>query len=509
MSGEAGNDTIDGGAGGDRLIESGDSDLTLTDSILMGIGTDTLMNVEIAQLTGGASANILDASQFSGGTTLTGGDSSDTLLGGSSNDILVGGKGNDSISGASGEDKMRGSAGRDRLDGGSGDDLIRGQGGSGDTLIGGMGNDTLDGGSGQDRIVEAADTDFMLTDTSLSGMGSDVIRNTENVKLTGGASANTIDVSGFSGGTTLSGQDGHDTIIGGSGSDSVDGGNGDDSLSGNAGNDTIIGGGGDDSLEGADGDDSLSGGDDDDIVNGGAGADDLNGDDGNDLIDRSDDDDTVQNGIRVDLGVVYFGTFTGTSGENGEVEFKQSVDEDIEMEFEVELDDATTGTYDVLVDGMIVGQITVDAFGEGELNFSTDPDEGDESPVPAGFPEVTEGTVVQIQGVASATLSAVPIGKLRGEFTPGAGAPSGSGEIRYRQRPDEIELRVEVEGLPPGSHEVRVNTFLIDHINVGGDGEGELRLEADEDESEFPPEFPGINAGDTVTIGGNFLSITF
>ena len=34
------------------------------------------------------------------------------------------------------------------------------------------------------------------------------------------------------------------------------------------------------------------------------------------------------------------------------------------------------------------------------------------------------------------------------------------------------QLRVEVEGLPPGSHEVRVNTFLIDHINVGGDGEG-------------------------------------
>lgn len=533
IHGGGGNDTIDGADGNDRLNGSAGDDV-----IRGGRGRDRLRGQ-------------------GGHDHIEGGDDTDRLIGGAGDDNIMGGggrdrlrgvRGDDNLDGGDGNDVLLGGSGRDRLRGGNGNDRLRGQGGSGDTLTGGMGDDLLDGGGGQDRIAESGDTDFTLTSNSLSGMGNDTIRGIENARITGGASANTIDASGFDGSTTISGGAGNDTVTGGTGTDSINGdlgddsvnggagddtvnggdgndsidgadgddsvsgGAGDDSLGGAAGDDSIEGGAGDDSLDGADGDDSISGGADDDIVSGGNGADDLNGDDGNDLIDRPDDDDNVQNGIRVDLGVVYIATLTPASGSlaSGDAEFKQSVDEDVEMEFEVEVEDAAPGTYDVLVNGTVIGQLTVDALGDGELNFSTDPDDVDESPLPANFPEIIDGTTVEIQGIASGTFSPVPIVRLEGDFTADASVAGASGDIRYKQRPDETELRIEVEGLAEGSYEVRVNTFLIASIDIDNKGEGDLRLEADDQgSSDFPNGFPGITSGDTVTVGGNLLTITF
>src|SRR5262249_12384287 len=52
-------------------------------------GTDTLVSIEEAQLTGGNGNNTIDASGFHGATTLQGGGGVDSLIGGFGNNLLV------------------------------------------------------------------------------------------------------------------------------------------------------------------------------------------------------------------------------------------------------------------------------------------------------------------------------------------------------------------------------------------------------------------------------------
>ena len=75
MIGSTGNDSFDGGAGTDRVIESGDVNFVLTNASLTGVGTDTLVSVEQVSLTAAASGNnTINASAFTAGpVTLVGG----------------------------------------------------------------------------------------------------------------------------------------------------------------------------------------------------------------------------------------------------------------------------------------------------------------------------------------------------------------------------------------------------------------------------------------------------
>jgi Ca2+-binding RTX toxin-like protein len=107
LTGGAGNDSIDGGMGIDRLLESGNFNFTLTDTSLIGNGTDLLTLIEAVTLIGGSSSNLLDASSFTvGDVSLEGSAGNDTLIGGSGNDLLRGGSGNDSLSGGAGSDQF-------------------------------------------------------------------------------------------------------------------------------------------------------------------------------------------------------------------------------------------------------------------------------------------------------------------------------------------------------------------------------------------------------------------
>lgn len=183
LRGGLGNDSLDGGIGtSDLLSEVGDVNFTLSASTLTGLGTDTLLNLEGALLVGGASANRLDT------TSAT---------------IPV-------------------------------------------TLTGGLGNDTLVGGTKLDTLVESGDISFRLTNTQLTGFGTDTLSGLDAAVLTGGASGNLIDASGFSKPVTLSGSDGNDTLIGGSATDRIEGGNGDDRITGGTGANTLFGGDGTD-----------------------------------------------------------------------------------------------------------------------------------------------------------------------------------------------------------------------------------------------------------------------
>jgi len=341
FTGGGGMDTINGLGGTNTIVESADTNWTLTNASLTDGGgvVDTLTNIQRATLTGGAGNNTIDASAFTGTTTLSGGDGADTLTGGSGSDTLIGGAGDDTLKGNAGSDAylfdadtalgedtvdetMGNVNGIDRLDfretttvGSSVDLSITTQqtvnanlkltltdGGSvenvfgtsqADTLIGnaldnvflgGEGADTIRGGAGNNLIAEIRDADFTLASTSATTATLtiatavltevDSLTDIQQAFLVGGASANTMDASQFTGGAvTLLGGDGNDTLIGGYGNDSLSGGNGNDTLYGWAGADTLGGGEGEDTLNGCGAIDTTLGLDGNDTLTGGNGSD--------------------------------------------------------------------------------------------------------------------------------------------------------------------------------------------------------------------------------------------
>lgn len=298
LSGGAGNDSLTGGSGQDLIWEQANANLTLTSTSLTGLGTDSLAGFERGWLIGGTSGNTLNASTFGGPVTLDGGLGNDVLLGGAGDDTLIGGMGNDTLTGALGNDSLDGGDGTDRLTEsanvdftlgnasltGVGADTLAGfenaslTGGTGDNVFnvsGWTASATLAGGTGTDRIVSTNDTNFTLTDLKLTctNGGKFNLSGFEAATLTGGAGANKLIATTFSGAVVLDGGNGNDTLGGGSSADVLLGGLGHDSLSGGGGNDLLDGGDGNDTLLGGDGDDTLIGGLGNDTLTGGLGFD--------------------------------------------------------------------------------------------------------------------------------------------------------------------------------------------------------------------------------------------
>jgi hypothetical protein len=171
LSGGADVDNLNGGVGTDRVLESANVSFVLTNALLTGNGNDTLNLIETATLIGGAGDNTIDASAFTGASILDGGAGNDTLTGGAGVNTLLGGAGDD-------------------------------------TLRGGLGNDNLQGGADNDTLVEIGNVSFTLTNTSLVGVGTDVLSSLENALLTGGAGANVFTLNGWSGTATINGDTG-------------------------------------------------------------------------------------------------------------------------------------------------------------------------------------------------------------------------------------------------------------------------------------------------------------
>ncbi len=346
VTGGQGNDSLDGGTGtGDLLLETADANLTLTNLQLAGVDTDSLTGFETANLTGGASNNTITTSAFSGPVTLNGAGGDDTLLGATGFvNVLNGNDGNDSLKGGSYKDTLSGGLGDDSLWGMGDNDKLYGEDGN-DTLLGGTGSDTLDGGAGTgDLIVDSGNVSFTLKNSQLTGNGTDTLVGVELASLTGGASANKLDASLFTGNVTLIGGDGNDTLIGGSGNDSLQGDLGNDLVKGRDGNDllrggndtlvsgtdndTINGGNGDDTLLGDIGNDALSGFAGNDVVNGGAGSDTLYGGDGNDTLLGGAGNDTCLGGNGDDLLNGQGGTdkLSGDAGTNTFIDIADRVE---------------------------------------------------------------------------------------------------------------------------------------------------------------------------------------
>lgn len=254
LGGGLGDDVIDGGGSSDMLFDGGDANLTLTNSSLIGIGTDTLISIDKAHIYGGPSPNTLDASAFVSFelTVIDGAGGGDILFGTNGFDVLTStGNGNDMMVANGGDDFVFAGSGKDTIFGGAGDDRLFGQGGSGDLIFGGPGKDSISGGTGDDILSGGDGNDLIFGDA-----GNDI--------MNGGAGNDNL--FGNDGNDGQSGYTGNDFIVGGAGNDLLVGHDGDDILQGEAGLDTLVGGGGT-SIEG-DGPDMLDGGLDADQIDG-------------------------------------------------------------------------------------------------------------------------------------------------------------------------------------------------------------------------------------------------
>ena len=337
----------DGGTGSDTLVVNADyATVTLTGASLALTGaasTDIVASIEGAILTGGGGANVIDASGFTGGTTIRGQGSGDTLRGGSAGDRIYGGDGADTISGNGdndflfGEgdgDTIDGGAGADRIDGGAGYNLLRG-GADNDTYVfagvvdavvveaAGGGTDTLDltacTGNLQMRIGDASTgTHIYGYSPSVSlryyddqiervtlGSGDDSVYLAPGVttvaRIDAGGGSDTLSYAGYGWSTSpwavgvtvdlaagtatgfTAGVASFENASGGAGNDTLAGTDGPNTIDGGAGNDSLVGRGGDDTLRGNTGNDSLDGGGGDDSLWGWSGTNTLTGGLGNDL----------------------------------------------------------------------------------------------------------------------------------------------------------------------------------------------------------------------------------
>ena len=280
------NVSLDGAGGTNEIYFSQDADMVLTDSAIAVGGVTTgisLANMNEVHLEGGASDNSFDASGFTAQRVIFHGDDGDDwFFGTTSNDVYYGDAGDDhyafnadlvigveiifdaggsdtldfSMTGTQGVTVDLGNAGPqpvapgatlwlvgiqiENVIGGGGADQITGN--AADNVFSGLGGaDVFAGGGGVDRVLEIADADFTATDAALTiDAEIDSLLGIEELQLTGGASGNVIDASGFTGTTVLSGEGGGDTLRGGTGTDYLIGGADNDTLEGNTGDDFYV-----------------------------------------------------------------------------------------------------------------------------------------------------------------------------------------------------------------------------------------------------------------------------
>ncbi len=306
--GNRGGNTLDGGAGDDRMAGRGGDDTYMVDSLDDVVreaargGDDTVIlmsrDLKITKIanvehiiyadeatalagstesrpasTAQAKPDVIDGTEKS--ETLDGGSGADIIHGLGGGDLIIGGRDslasrdiNNTIDVADLDDQTESDDGNDRLYGGDGDDVILGgqgndrlNGGNGDdTLAGQAGIDVFRGGRGSDTVDYSRESPFQLivnlaTNMASGGTGSDdTFYSIENLI---GSDDRTDRFIGTDAANHFWGQGGGDYFTGGAGNDVLDGGNDGDILYGEDGNDTLIGGNGQDYLNGGAGTDTV------------------------------------------------------------------------------------------------------------------------------------------------------------------------------------------------------------------------------------------------------------
>ena len=213
---------------------------------------------------------------------------------------------------------------------------------------------------------------------------------------------------------------------------------------------------------------------------------------------------------------LFGGPFSGKS-----VYRERDRDQGVERRFKVEVEDGPAfATYDVRVNGALVGTVTTNTWGYGELKYRTaafiDGDDDDWTPMPAGFPALRRSDIVTV-GDSTGILFNRSEGtgswrqkyRLEGEVE--LGNDDLEIEVKYRERMRWGDLRrrfeVEIEDGEAGmAFDVVVNGQFITTLVLQDDElEFELRtpefIDDDDDGAPMPDDFPSLVAGDVVQIG--------
>ena len=99
--------------------------------------------------------------------------------------------------------------------------------------------------------------------------------------------------------------------------------------------------------------------------------------------------------------------FVGPNSVEGNVNYELKRKNDkIKREFELELEKGKPGSvYEVTIDGVRIGEVKVDAKGEGKLGIS---DEGSDARFPEDFVAPKVGSVIKIGSIFEGPLKAKP-----------------------------------------------------------------------------------------------------
>lgn len=254
--------SIDGGAGEDRIEVSGSITFTAADSLARITGVETFRQRDIASgpvfsaniliesdeklgsirnfdLRGSSlETSVIDFSRITKDVSVRIETGTNTISGGGGNDVLTSISGNNVFIGGAGVDTLTGGLGADSFEYASFTDLF-----ANNAVI-----DSVNGGAGADRIrvndaitVTSADSFARVVDVetllqSASDAASVVISKDENLgsihslDLTASTAASAVNLSGVTQVMTVTTGSGNDTISGGSGADTLKGGAGGDTF---------------------------------------------------------------------------------------------------------------------------------------------------------------------------------------------------------------------------------------------------------------------------------------
>src|SRR5204863_40835 len=132
---------------------------------------------------------------------------------------------------------------------------------------------------------------------------------------------------------------------------------------------------------------TLRGGNGNDILSGGAGNDRLLGEAGTNFLDGGSGKNVLRDGQVVNLASALVANMSNGSGATATARFEFSTaggNADINLTISVS-GAAPSTPLNVTIGGVLVGSILTDASGNGSLHFSSNPEDADELPFPAGL----------------------------------------------------------------------------------------------------------------------------
>jgi hypothetical protein len=198
----------------------------------------------------------------------------------------------------------------------------------------------------------------------------------------------------------------------------------------------------------------------------------------------------------------------------------------LERRFKVEVERGVPGSvHTILVNGNNVGLVIINALGRGKFQLRTPEfidSPGDGDPMPANFPNLTTGDTVNVGPISGVFFikdgsdggggggGGVQQYRLRGGLIDQTPA-DGHVEYRERLRSTGLERRFKVEiehATADTDFQVRVNGQLVATITTSSAGFVEFQLRTAQfidspgDGEPMPGNFPSLQDGDIVTVGG-------